>query len=123
VQLRQAESETVEDPTPQVVPAESVQHSNGDVLQALCTGQALEEPSRDAAAEAANEAREAFISSTRDLIRKATDWHTLGVWWNSPEQKNARSDFELDAATVANLVAFVKARIDVPKSQRMEAAE
>jgi hypothetical protein len=86
------------------------------------TGEVVD-PVQEAEAEAANESREAFISSTREIIRKATDWRKLGVWWNSPEQKKARRDFELTKEEVARLVEFVKARIEALKAQHMEAAE
>jgi hypothetical protein len=59
----------------------------------------------------ANDAREAFLRATRERIRKATDWHELGTWWNSQEQKKARRDFDLTAEEVADLVAFVTARL------------
>jgi hypothetical protein len=85
------------------------------------TGEILEEAEL-ANDEAANEAREAFLSTTRERIRQATDWHALGTWWNSPEQKQARRDFELTPEEVASLVSFVKARIEILK-QQAEAAE
>jgi phage recombination protein Bet len=72
--------------------------------------------------EAANEAREAFISATRERIRTATSAHQLGTWWNSETERQARRDFDLDKETVAGLVAFVKARIEAMK-QPAEAAE
>jgi hypothetical protein len=85
-------------------------------------GEAVEDPARDAQAEADNEAREAFISSTRDHIRKATSATELGTWWNSPAQKQARRDFDLTKQEVADLVTFVKARLALLQP-RMEAAE
>jgi hypothetical protein len=72
--------------------------------------------------EAANEARKAFISATRERIRTATSAHQLGTWWNSAKQKQARRDFDLTPEEVANLVAFVKARLDTLK-RPAEAAE
>ncbi len=72
--------------------------------------------------ESANEAREAFISATRDKIKRATNRKALGEWWNSPEEKRARRDFALDDRTVADLVAFVTARL-AQLARPAEAAE
>jgi hypothetical protein len=85
------------------------------------TGEVVEHPAREAEAEVFNEAREAFISVTRDRIRKATDWHELGTWWNSAEQKKARRDFGLTKEEVADLVAFVTARL--AQLRQLQAAE
>jgi hypothetical protein len=70
--------------------------------------------SEEAAAD--HEAREAFLSSTREIIRRATDWKVLGTWWNSEEQRKARRDFDLTPEEVADLVAFVTARISALKN-------
>jgi hypothetical protein len=71
--------------------------------------------------EAANEVREAFIFATREHIRKASSFRELGEWWNSPQERQARRDFDLDKNTVAGLVAFVKARLEILRPA--EAAE
>lgn len=86
------------------------------------TGEVIEDPSQETEDEAFNESREAFISSTREHIRSFGTAKALHAWWSSDEQKKARRDFELDATTVADLVAFVKARLDLLK-RNAEAAE
>jgi hypothetical protein len=85
------------------------------------TGEICEDPAQEAEDEAANESREAFLSSTREIIRRATDWQELGRWWNSYEQKKARRDFNLTKEEVADLVAFVKARL--AQLRQLQAAE
>jgi hypothetical protein len=80
------------------------------------TGEVIEDPAQEAEDEAANEAREAFLSTTRDRIRQARDWRHLGTWWNSDEQKRARRDFELSRQEVAGLVSFVTSKINALKN-------
>jgi hypothetical protein len=85
------------------------------------TGEVFEDPAQAAEDEAANESREAFLSSTREIIRRASDPQELGRWWNSYEQKKARRDFDLTKEEVADLVAFVKARL--AQLRQLQAAE
>jgi hypothetical protein len=86
------------------------------------TGEVVEDPAQETEDEAANEAHEAFIGATRDHIRRATDYRELGLWWNSPAQKQARRDFDLTPQEVAGLVQFVQARL-AQLRQPAEAAE
>lgn len=76
------------------------------------TGEVVESAAEDAASD---EMRGQFIVSVREHIRAATDWQTLGTWWNSDEQKKARRDFGLSKDEVADLVKFVTAKIGALK--------
>jgi hypothetical protein len=99
-------------------------HANGDdnrfYREPLQTGEVVEAlPAEREEAEIDHEMREAFLSSTREHIRRATDWRALGTWWNSPEQKKARRDFDLTREEVADLVTFVTARINALKNGKV----
>lgn len=56
--------------------------------------------------------RIAFMAECRETIRKSGSAETLGAWWNSDAQKQARRDFDLSAAELDDLKKFVLARRD-----------
>lgn len=59
-----------------------------------------------------DESRLAFIAECREAIRKADSADTLGAWWNSDAQKQARRDFDLSTSELDDLKKFVVARRD-----------
>jgi DNA recombination protein Rad52 len=69
----------------------------------------------EAAISPEDDSRTRFIETTRDHIKRATDYQKLGEWWNSAGQKQARRDFELNAEQVKELTAFVLARLEALK--------
>jgi hypothetical protein len=73
--------------------------------------------------EEAIEGHERFIEAARDYIRTASDYATLGTWWNSPEQKQARRDFALTDQESRDLKDFVIERLAQIKPQAASKAE
>lgn len=58
----------------------------------------------------ASEGKAHYIAAVREQIRKAQNAKMLADWWRSPEQTKARRDFDLTAAEVEELKAFLIAR-------------
>lgn len=69
-----------------------------------------------------DESRNRFVSECERHINDTLTEQSLRDWWASPEQRDARRDFELSREDIEYLLGLIKRRIDEINAKQKDAA-
>lgn len=113
------DEDSVREPTPEEIHEIGEERSDewGDAQgdRMINAAQARPEHDADGVVTLENDAeitsKKHFLMVTRERIRTATDGAALHAWWSSPEQQQARRDFNLTNIELKSLKDFAAGRI------------